>query len=73
MVLYDKYIFIVNLFVSKVVEEEIFGSGEGIEGEEFVQWYLEQKEEELIGEEDYEQELVLVKKVFKKMVKVCIF
>lgn len=58
-----------NLLVSKVAEEETSGSGEGIEGEELVQWYLEQKEEELTGEEDYEQELALAKKVLKKMVK----
>ncbi|VBB74062.1 Putative DNA replication licensing factor mcm6 [Podospora comata] len=66
---YDKYISIVNLLVSKVAEEETSGSGEGIEGGELVQWYLEQKEEELTGEEDYEQELALAKKVLKKMVK----
>jgi hypothetical protein len=35
-----------------------------------VQWYLEQKEEELQGEEDYNTELALARKVLKKMVKV---
>ncbi|KAK4180866.1 putative DNA replication licensing factor mcm6 [Triangularia setosa] len=66
---YDKYISIVNMLVNKVAEEEGSGSGDGTEGEELVQWYLEQKEEELTGEEEYERELALAKKVLKKMVK----
>ncbi|KAK3996175.1 putative DNA replication licensing factor mcm6 [Cladorrhinum sp. PSN332] len=66
---YDKYIAIVNMMVSRVAEDETEGSGEGIDGEELVQWYLEQKEEEMAGEEDYEKELALARKVLKKMVK----
>ncbi|KAK4229921.1 putative DNA replication licensing factor mcm6 [Podospora fimiseda] len=66
---YEKYISIVNMMVSRVAEDETEGSGEGVEGEELVQWYLEQKEEEMSGEDDYEKELALVKKVLKKMVK----
>lgn len=67
---YDKYISIVNMLVARVAEDETTGSGEGIEGDALVQWYLEQKEEELHGEEDYENEMALARKVLKKMVKV---
>jgi DNA replication licensing factor MCM6 len=70
---YDKYISIVNMLVSKVAEDEASGSGEGMEGDALVQWYLEQKEEELQGEEDYNTELALARKVLKKMVKVSLF
>ncbi|KAK5658224.1 hypothetical protein OQA88_2199 [Cercophora sp. LCS_1] len=65
---YDKYISIVNMVVQRVAEDES-SNGEGIEGDGLVEWYLEQKEDELAGEEDYERELALVKKVLKKMVK----
>src|SRR5690606_5407283 len=70
---YDKYISMVNLLVSKVAEDETSGSGEGIEGDALIQWYLEQKEEELQSEEDYNKEMALARKVLKKMVKVCGF
>lgn len=67
---YEKYIAMVNQFVSRVNEDES-GAGEGVEAEELLQWYLEQKEEELDGEEEYHHELALAKMVLKKMVKVC--
>jgi DNA replication licensing factor MCM6 len=70
---YDKYISVVNMIVNRVAEDEASGSGEGIEGEALVQWYLEQKEDELRGEEDYNNEMALVRKVIKKMVKVSLF
>ncbi|KAK0645490.1 MCM2/3/5 family-domain-containing protein [Cercophora newfieldiana] len=66
---YEKYISIVNMIVQHVAEDEASGSGEGIEGDALVEWYLEQKEDELHGEEDYNNELALAKKVLKKMVK----
>ncbi|KAK3940130.1 MCM2/3/5 family-domain-containing protein [Diplogelasinospora grovesii] len=66
---YDKYISIVNMVVSKIAEDETSGSGEGIEGDALVEWYLEQKEDELQGEEDYNNEMALARKVLKKMVK----
>ncbi|KAH8681779.1 MCM2/3/5 family-domain-containing protein [Xylariales sp. PMI_506] len=65
---YDKYIAMVNMFVSRINEDES-GEGEGVEAEDLLQWYLEQKEEELDGEEDYHRELALAKMVLKKMVK----
>ncbi|KAI1135067.1 MCM-domain-containing protein [Hypoxylon sp. FL0543] len=66
---YDKYISMVNLIVSRVNEDEASGEGEGVDGDELVQWYLEQKEDELEGEEDYHKEMAVAKMVLKKMVK----
>ncbi|EOO03825.1 putative dna replication licensing factor mcm6 protein [Phaeoacremonium minimum UCRPA7] len=65
---YEKYIAMVNSFVQRVADDEA-GSGEGVDGEALTQWYLEQKEDELQGEEDYHHELALAKMVLKKMVK----
>ncbi|KAF9881620.1 DNA replication licensing factor mcm6 [Colletotrichum karsti] len=65
---YEKYVSMVNLFLQRVTEGES-ENGEGIEAEELVLWYLEQKEEELQGEEDYHREKALAHMVLKKMVK----
>ncbi|ROT41859.1 DNA replication licensing factor mcm6 [Sodiomyces alkalinus F11] len=65
---YDKYISMVNMFVQRVNEDEA-STGEGIDGETLVQWYLEQKEDELESEEDYHREQGLAKLVLKRMVK----
>lgn len=70
---YEKYIAMVNLIVSRVNEDESEGAGEGVDGEDLVQWYLEQKEDELEDEEDYNRELGVAKMVLKKMVKVCFY
>ena len=67
---YDKYISVVNLLVRRVNEDEM-GTGEGVEGSTLVEWYLEEKEDTLTGEEDYHEEKSLVKKIIKRMVKVC--
>lgn len=66
---YDNYIKMVNMFVQRVNDDES-GTGEGVNGEELVNWYLEQKESELEGEEDYHREKALANMVLKKMVKV---
>jgi DNA replication licensing factor MCM6 len=66
---YDKYISVVNLLVRRVNEDEL-SSGEGVDGETLIQWYLEQKEDEMSGEEDYNNEMALTKKIIKRMVKV---
>lgn len=67
---YDKYMAILNLLVGRVNEDER-ASGEGVEHEELVQWYLEQKEDEMNSQEDLEKEKELVGKVLRRMVKVC--
>lgn len=66
---YDKYMAIVNLLVQRVHEDEMT-SGEGVEQDELVVWYLEQKEDELNSEEEVEAERTLVRKVLRRMVKV---
>jgi DNA replication licensing factor MCM6 len=49
------------------VEEE---TDDGIDGEALMQWYLEEKESEIDGEEAYDSELALLRRVLKKLVKV---
>jgi DNA replication licensing factor MCM6 len=66
---YDKYMSILNLLVRRVNEDEMT-QGEGVEQEELVVWYLEQKEAELHTQEDLEAEGELVRKVLRRMVKV---
>lgn len=61
---------ILNMLVRRVNEDEMT-TGEGVEHEELVTWYLEQKEEELNSVEEAEEEKELARKVIKRMVKVC--
>lgn len=68
---YDKYIAMVNMLVSRINEDESSGAGEGVAADDLIQWYLEQKEDELDGEDDYHREMGVAKMVLKKMVKVC--
>jgi DNA replication licensing factor MCM6 len=72
MIAHDKYVSMLHMLASKVAEAERAEGGDGIEGEALLQWYLEQKEDELQGEEDYNREMVLARKVLRKMVRVCI-
>ncbi|KAL8410956.1 hypothetical protein RB596_000565 [Gaeumannomyces avenae] len=66
---HEKWAAMLNIFVQRVAEDEVNGSGEGIPGDELVQWFLEQKEDELASEEDYNREKKLATMVIKKMVK----
>jgi DNA replication licensing factor MCM6 len=71
---YDKYVSVVNLLVRRVNQSEMGtaeDTPEGVEGEKLAEWYLEQKEDELNGEEDYHSEKALVKKIIRRMAKVC--
>ena len=68
---YDKYMSILNMLVRRVNEDEMT-SGEGVEHEELVLWYLEQKEDEFNNVDEMEAEKDLVRKVIKRMVKVSI-
>ena len=68
---YDKYMAILNMLVRRVNEDEM-ATGEGVEHEELVTWYVEQKEDELESVEQMEEERELVRKVLKRMVKVCL-
>ena len=67
---YDKYMKIMNILVRHINEEELT-TGEGVEGDELVQWYLEHIEEELQSVEQHDAEAVLVRKVMKRLIKVC--
>lgn len=67
---YDKYMSILNLLVHRVNQDDI-EDGNGVEHNELVVWYLEQKEDELNTQEELETERDLVAKVLKRMVKVC--
>lgn len=66
---YDKYMSILNLLVNRVNQDDI-EDGNGVEHNELVVWYLEQKEDELNTQEELETERDLVAKVLKRMVKV---
>ena len=67
---YDKYMSILNLLVHRVNQDDI-EDGNGVEHNELVVWYLEQKEDELNTQDELETERDLVAKVLKRMVKVC--
>jgi len=66
---YDKYMAILNLMVRRVTEDQT-SEEDGVEEQDLLVWYLEQREGELDTQEDLEQEKVLAKKVLKRMVKV---
>jgi DNA replication licensing factor MCM6 len=68
---HDKYISMRNMFVKRVNEDQA-STEDGVEEEELLIWYLEQKESELETQEDLERERLLAKKVLKRMVKVSI-
>lgn len=66
---YDKYIEMVNMFVQRINNDES-ESGDGVAGDVIVNWFLEQMEDEMEGEEDYHKQRTLANMVLKKMVKV---
>lgn len=67
---YDRYMAILNQLVMRVVEDQS-SAEDGVEEEELLVWYLEQREMEIETQEDLEDERALAKKVLKRMVKVC--
>jgi DNA replication licensing factor MCM6 len=48
-------------------------TGSGVDREELIQWYLEQKETEFETEEDLEYERELIAKALTKLSRVCLF
>jgi DNA replication licensing factor MCM6 len=66
---YDDFIKIQNMLLSRVNDDQT-AAEDGVEEEDLLVWYLEQKEEELTSQEDMEDQRKLAKKVLKKMVKV---
>ncbi|ORX33768.1 MCM2/3/5 family-domain-containing protein [Kockovaella imperatae] len=65
---YNRYMEIMNLCVLHLsdIERE---TGQGVDREELVQWYLEQKEQEFETEEDLEYERELIGKALNKLAK----
>ena len=68
---WEKYNKMMNLLARRINEDEQT-RGEGVENEELIQWYLEQVEEDLQTQDDLQAEHELVKKVLKRMLKVCL-
>jgi DNA replication licensing factor MCM6 len=68
----EKYIAMCKMFVKRVNDDQQ-ETQDGVDEEELLIWYLEQKESELDTQEDMEAERALAKKVLKKVVKVCLF
>ena len=66
---YDKYMSILNILVRRVNDDQR-AAEDGVDEEELLMWYLEQKEADLETQEDLEAERALAKKVLKRMVKV---
>lgn len=66
---YEKYTKIMNRLLRRVHEDEVT-SGEGVEQEDLIVWYLEEIESELNSQDDLGRERDLATKVLKRMVKV---
>ena len=66
---WEKYNKMMNLLARRINDDEMT-TGEGVEEEELMTWYLEQIEEELQSTDDLEMEKDLVGKVLKRMTKV---
>ncbi len=67
---YDDYVKIHNMLLQRVNDDQGVAE-DGVEENDLLVWYLEQKEEELESQEDMEAQRALAKKVLKRMVKVC--
>ncbi|RLV83369.1 DNA replication licensing factor MCM6 [Meyerozyma sp. JA9] len=65
---YDKYVSMMNLLVKRVSDDDHNG-GEGLTGDELVNWYLTQKEEDIQTEQEYYEERRMAFKVLKRLVK----
>lgn len=69
---HDKYVAMRNLFVRRISDDQA-ATDDGVEEEDLLIWYLEQKEGELETQEDLERERELARKVLRKVCKVCVF
>jgi DNA replication licensing factor MCM6 len=68
---HDKYVAMRNLFVRRISDDQA-ATDDGVEEEDLLIWYLEQKEGELETQEDLERERELARKVLRKVCKVCV-
>jgi hypothetical protein len=67
----NRYMEIMNLCVLHLSDVER-DNGTGVDREELVQWYLEQKEVDFETEEDLENERELIGKALTRLAKVCL-
>ncbi|RYF37810.1 MAG: hypothetical protein EOO38_25690, partial [Cytophagaceae bacterium] len=65
---YDDYIKIHNMLLHRVNEDQS-AAEDGVDEEDLLVWFLEQKEAELQSQEDMEAQKSLARKVLKKMAK----
>ncbi|MCJ1311341.1 MCM DNA helicase complex subunit mcm6 [Agyrium rufum] len=65
---HDAYWKAVNLLIRRINEDEMT-SGEGVEQEDLMIWYLEEIEDQIENQEQLEQERSLLGKIIRKMVK----
>ena len=66
---YDDFIKIHNMLLKRVNDDQS-AAEDGVEEDDLLVWYLEQKEEELQSRQDLETQKGLARKVLKRMVKV---
>lgn len=66
---FDDYIKIHNMLLRRVNDDQN-AAEDGVEEEDLLVWYLEQKEDELNNQEDMEKQRKMARKVLKRMVKV---
>jgi DNA replication licensing factor MCM6 len=52
------------------IETEEMTTWKGVEGEVLIKWYLDQIEDQLDNEDDFHREMILTRKVLKKMIRV---
>lgn len=67
---HDQYIQLQSMIVYHITEEER-ETGQGVDKDELIDWYLEQKENEMTEEDDIEYHTSLITKMLRKLVKVC--
>lgn len=65
---YDKYVSIMNILVKRVLDDDNKG-GNGISGENLVEYYLHQKEDDILGVHEINTETSLCYKVLRRLVK----
>ena len=69
---YDDYIKIHNMLLRRVSDDQS-AAEDGVEEEDLLVWFLEQKEDELESQDDLQAQKGLARKVLKRMVKVSLF
>ncbi|KFY28994.1 hypothetical protein V493_02590 [Pseudogymnoascus sp. VKM F-4281 (FW-2241)] len=65
---HDKYLKILKM-IARRIEEEESATGNGVEGEVLIRWYLDEMEDEMEDEEDFHYEMNIARKVLKKLIR----